>query len=159
MLIRRSSDDFSPTRIVSPLLFLAILVGATLVLLFAQRFSDRVHRRRLIGLAREWRMHYAPDDRFNLAARVAERLPLPGAADIRIVDLIYGSDQGTGTRRYVFCAHYTHGVVRWKHREKCVASLAETKEQWSSLDIAPKELSMVEQYRSVGSQTPEARSQ
>jgi hypothetical protein len=132
---------------IPPFLFLAILIVATFALMIVQLLSNRVHRRRLIGLAREWRMHYAPDDRFNLAARVAERLPQPGAADVRIVDLIYGSEQGT--RRYVFSAHYTRGVVRWKRRERCVASLAETKEIWTSLTVAPSQLSVVEQYRTL----------
>ncbi len=99
-------------------------------------------------------MHYAPDDRFNLAPRVAARLPLVGAADVRIVDLIYGSEQGA--RRDVFCAHYTRGVVRWKRREKCVASLSESQEKWSDLIIAPAALSLVEQYRAVaGESSPE----
>jgi hypothetical protein len=129
-------------------MFLAILVIATLTLWIAQFVLDRARHRRLIALAREWRMHFAPDDRFNLAPHVAERLSLPGAADVRIVDLIYGSEHGT--RRYVFSAHYTRGVVRWKGRTKCVASLSENKEKWSALTVAPKELSLVEQYQKVG---------
>jgi hypothetical protein len=132
---------------VPPTLFLAILIAFTLLLLIAQLVLDRTRHRKLISLAREWRMHFAPDDRFNLAARVAEKLSLPGAADVRIADLIYGSEEGT--RRYVFSAHYTRGVVRWKHREKCVASLSENKDQWSPLNVAPGELSVVEQYRAA----------
>jgi hypothetical protein len=132
---------------VPPTLFLAILIAFTLLLLIAQLVLDRTRHRKLISLAREWRMHFAPDDRFNLAARVAEKLSLPGAADVRIADLIYGSEEGT--RRYVFSAHYTRGVVRWKHREKCVASLRENKDQWSPLNVAPGELSVVEQYRAA----------
>ena len=133
---------------VPPLLFFAILLVGTIALLVVHLLDGRLHHRKLTALAREWRMHYAPDDRFNLAARVAERLPLVGAADVRIVDLIYGSEQGT--RRYVFCAHYTRGVVRGKCRQKCVASLSECKEKWSALKIAPGELSLVEQYRRLG---------
>ena len=133
---------------VPPIFFLSLLVIGTIGMLVIHLLSNRLHRRRLIALAREWRMHYAPDDRFNLAARVAQKMPIPGAADVRIVDLIYGSERGT--RRYVFCAHYTRGVVRWKRREKCVASLTESKENWSSLDVAPGEMSVVEQYRKVG---------
>jgi len=133
---------------IPPLLFFAFLLIGTLALLIVQLLSDRLHHRRLIALAREWRMHYAADDRFNLAPRVAERLSLPGAADVRIVDLIYGTEQGT--RRYVFSAHFTRGVVRWKRRERCVGSLVETREEWSRLSVAQKELSIVEQYRSLG---------
>src|SRR5436305_11240668 len=117
---------------IPPLLFFAVLLIGTLALFIVQVLADRVHRRRMTALAREWRMHYAADDRFNLAPHVAERLSLPGAADVRIVDLIYGSHQGT--RRYVFCAQYTRGVVRWKHRQQCVGALAETKDVWSDLN-------------------------
>ena len=133
---------------IPPLLFLAILLAATSAALIVQRAADRIHHRRLTSLAREWRMHYAPDDRFNLAPRVAERLSLPGAADVRVVDLIYGSEQGT--RRYVFSAHYTKGVVRWKRRAKCIASLSESKDGWSSLKVASAELSLLDQYRDAG---------
>ena len=116
---------------VPPLLFLAILTAPTIALLIVQFIVDRSRHRKLTALAREWRMHYAPDDRFSLAARVAERLSLPGAADVRIVDLIYGSEQGT--RRYFFSAHFTRGVVRLKRRETCVASLQASKERWSGV--------------------------
>jgi len=136
---------------ISPMLFFAILLAVTIALLIGQLLADRIHRRTLIALARQWRMHYAPDDRFDLAARVAERLSVSGAADVRIVDLIYGTERGT--RRYVFCAHYTRGVVRWKRRARCVASLTETPEGWSALQCAPEKLSMVEQYRQALSVT------
>src|SRR5205085_8071945 len=119
---------------IPPLLFFAVLLAGTIALLIVQVLSDRVHRRRMMALAREWRMHYARDDRFNLAPRVAERLPLPGAADVRIADLIYGSEEGT--RRYVFSAQYTSGVVRRKRRFKCVASLEERDTKWSELKVA-----------------------
>src|SRR5689334_3559921 len=134
---------------ISPMaLFLALVTG-TLATFVARRLADKVHRRQLISLAREWQMHYAPDDRFQLAPRVAERLPTPGAADVCVVDLIYGTEHGV--RRYVFAAHYTTGVVRRKSRGMCVASLCETPSReggdWGGLVIAPQELSMVEQYR------------
>jgi hypothetical protein len=133
---------------ISPILFLAFLVACTVALLIAQLFVGRVHQRKLTALAREWRMHYAVDDRFNLAARVAERLAMPGASDVSVVDLIYGTEQGT--RRYIFSAHYTTGVVRWKRRAQCVASLSEMSgNQWSPMATAKGDLSLVEQYRSL----------
>jgi hypothetical protein len=144
---------------ISPMILFLALVAGTLATFAARMLADKVHRRQLINLAREWQMHYAPDDRFQLAPRVAERLPTPGAADICVVDLIYGTEQGV--RRYVFCAHYTTGVVRRKTRGKCVASLCEAPNReggdWSGLVIAPRELSMVEQYRDASkrAQLPE----
>ena len=130
---------------IPPLLFFAVLLAGTIGLLLAQLSARRIHQRQLINLAREWRMHYAADDRFDLAARVAERLPLPGAADVRIVDLIYGMEHGT--RRYVFSAHYTQGVVMRKRRLQCVASLSESNEVWSALKVVALEGAVVEQYR------------
>src|SRR5262245_13019087 len=146
----------------SPMILFLALVAGTLATLVARLLTDKVHRRRLINLAREWQMHYAPDDRFDLAPRVAERLPTPGAADVCVVDLIYGTDHGV--RRYIFCAHYTTGVVRRKHRGKCVASLCEAPNRdggnWSGLVIAPAELSMLDQYRDASkrAQVPELAS-
>jgi hypothetical protein len=132
---------------IPPLLFFAILVAGTIAALLVQLAVDRIYHRRLVQLARDWQMHYAPDDRFNLAPRVAERLSLPGASDVRVVDLIYGMEKGL--RRYVFAAHYTRGVVRWKRRARCVASLSESKHGWSALKVAPADLSLIEQYRNV----------
>ena len=140
---------------ISPTVFLAALVVGTAALFIGQILVRRVHQHRLMNLAREWRMHYAPDDRFSLAARVAERLPVPGAADVRVVDLIYGMDEGT--RRYVFSAHYTRGVVRWKRRGMCVASLSEIPDRmggnWSPLHVAPMNEGIVEQYRKANEET------
>ncbi|HEX3356647.1 MAG TPA: hypothetical protein VHS31_06655 [Tepidisphaeraceae bacterium] len=133
---------------ISPILFLVVISAGTIALLIVQFLAGRVHQRKLTTLAREWRMHYAADDRFDLAARVAERLAMPGASDVSVVDLIYGMEQGR--RRYIFSAHYTTGVVRWKRRAQCVASLSETAgDKWSSIAFAKAELSLVEQYRSL----------
>ena len=133
---------------ISPILFFAFLAAGTTAMLIVELLARRAHQGKLTSLAREWRMHYAADDRFNLAARVAERITMPGASDVSVVDLIYGTEQGS--RRYIFSAHYTTGVVRWKRRAQCVASLSEMSgNQWSPMATAKGDVSLVEQYRSL----------
>ena len=132
------------------LLFLAcvLLTGAGLALDVA------AHRRRgraLRALAAEWRMHYNAGDQLRLATKVLPRLPVPGAANVRVMDLIYGSDRDR--YRYVFSVEYTVGVVGPKRRVVRVASLSEPRERGHagpvSLTIAPEDGSMVDQYCSL----------
>jgi hypothetical protein len=96
-------------------------------------------------------MHYTARDVFGLAPHIAHRLPVVGAADVRVSDLIYGSDQ-TGLQ-YIFCAEYTAGVIRSKSRRRCVVSVVEPKStgqiDWTTLHIAAVELPLVDQYRSL----------
>ena len=137
---------------ISPAIFFIACLAGTVALWLAQLSIRGIRRRRLTSLARERRMHYVTDDRFDLAPRVAERLPLAGAADVRVVDLIYGTENGV--RHYIFSAHYTRGVVRWKRRRHCVASLLETPNasgaEWSKLAIAPADLPLLDQYAALG---------
>jgi hypothetical protein len=91
----------------------------------------RRQRGALLDLARQWGMQYSPSDVFNLAPRIASHLPVMGASDVRVRDLIYGTDS-RGGHRCVFSAEYTFGVVRSKVRRRCVACVVEI------LDIAPQ---------------------
>src|SRR5438067_782874 len=74
------------------------------------------YQSRLAELATQWRMHYSVTDRFRLSDRVAERLGIPGAAQVRVTDLIYGNENGS--YRYVFLVAYTLGVARHKIRHR-----------------------------------------
>ena len=61
------------------------------------------HRRRgraLRAVASQWRMHYNAGDQLRLATKILPRLPIPGAANVSVMDLIYGSDRDR--YRYVF---------------------------------------------------------
>jgi hypothetical protein len=134
----------------SPLFFL----GLTLLLTAAALVFDFLSRRRLRcqlqQLALELKMAYSHRDRFGLADRVAEHFPVPGAAALRVIDLLYSSD--AGGYRYLFCAEYTFGVIRSKRRLLRAITLREPKGRtdpstWSNMLLAPDNLSLIEQYR------------
>src|SRR5437762_1933315 len=111
----------------SPSSFFLVTLGVTVLALALQAILRRIHRRKLERLATEWKMHYSPDDRFRLAGRVAEMLPIPGAAQVRVMDLIYGNEKDG--YRYLFSASFTEGVIRTKRRNVRVASFRETRDR------------------------------
>jgi hypothetical protein len=133
----------------SPLDFLALLLTLTLGAMIWQQLSVRKDRSALLELAREWGMHYSPGDRLNLAAGLAARLPVAGASNVRVSDLLYGLDEGY--YRYVFRVDYTMGVVRSKHRYTSIAAYRDPRAAKASgaapLKIAPGDLPIIEQYR------------
>jgi hypothetical protein len=101
-------------------------------------------------LASQWRMHYSHDDRFRLSDRIAPRLPLSGAANVRVTDLVYGNEDNS--YRYLFLVAYTEGVARLKARRRRVATFREPKDHtgvggWSDFELAPEELTIVEQFK------------
>lgn len=138
--------------LISPLQFLGIAIALTaggrlLHVLFRNR-----RRQALQTLARDWRMHYSPHDRFEISDRLAENFPLVGAAEIRAADLIYGTEDEY--YRFIFTAEYTAGVVRGKHRYRRVVTFREPKGRsssahWSRLILAPEELEPIEQYKNL----------
>jgi hypothetical protein len=138
----------------SPLLLLGILLCIS-ILAYAGSVAWRQRRRgQLARLAREWHMQYSPGDVFQLAGRVAPGLPVIGAADVRVHDVIYGSEPGG--YRCIFSAEYTAGVVRSRSRRRCVISILEPRSSsgesvhpWSSFEVAPPDLRLLEQYRSL----------
>jgi hypothetical protein len=107
------------------------------------------YQHRVAQLAARWGMQYAAADRFRLSDRVAERLAVPGAAQVRVSDLIYGNE--LDRYRYVFLVAYTAGVARQKVRCRRVATLCEPKDRtgpagWTPLVLAPDGLTIIEQY-------------
>ncbi|HWP39762.1 MAG TPA: hypothetical protein VNL70_02465 [Tepidisphaeraceae bacterium] len=130
---------------------LLIVTLLTLVALAMQAALNRRRRRALSALARQWQMHYSPADVLNLAPRVAAHLPTVGAADVVVRDLIYGTDPAC--YRYIFSVEYTTGLVRAKSRRRCVVCATEPRVRgegaWTSFRIAPADLSLLEQYRSL----------
>ena len=141
-----------------PQLFLFTLALITALAAATHIVRWRLRGRKLRALAGEWGLHYAPTDQFQLADRVAPQLPCPGAADVRVTDLIYGLK---GERfRYIFTAEFTQGVVRTKHRSRRVVSMTESKDRSArdtlipDLAVAPEELSLLDQYQSLGTKTP-----
>lgn len=119
------------------------------------------HRRRasLRRLAVQWQMTYSPSDQLRVADKVIGKLPVPGAADVCVMDVIYG---GQGEMyRYWFTAEYTTGTVRAKKRQVRVGTFSEPRDKnkaatgSGAVTFAPEDLEIVEQYLKLGS-TPAA---
>ena len=97
----------------------------------------------------------------RITAKVVGRLPVPGAANVRVRDVIYGTERDR--YRYVFTAEFTVGVVGPKHRVARVATFSEPRARVggqsgaSSVEtgsgsaptviLAPEGGTLVEQYR------------
>src|SRR5688500_16316624 len=132
------------------LLLLAIAItAAAAVWDFARH---RRNSRLLRQLAGEWRMNYSPADPLRLTDKVAGHFPVPGAANVRVTDVIYGSEKDR--YRYVFSVEYTTGVVRTKHRHVRVATFSEPRDRDRSrvaplvnVTLAPAGGGLVDQYR------------
>jgi hypothetical protein len=133
----------------SPLPFLILLAVITLIAAAMQAITRRKRVRALQELANRWEMHYSATDRFQLAARVAQVLPIPGAAAVRVLDLIYGLEGDH--YRYLLTAEFTTGVLRGKSRGRVVATFAEPRDRSSAKIVepvfGPERLGVVEQYR------------
>jgi hypothetical protein len=132
-----------------PLLLLGSLLALTALALLLHKLLRHGTKRRLRRLANDWTMRYVERDLFHLAPRIATIIPVPGAADVRVLDVIYGS-QGE-MHRYLFTAEYTRGVVERHEREQRVMTFAEPKEPTrenppTPLVCAPPELPIAEQY-------------
>jgi hypothetical protein len=138
--------------LISPLLFLILIGAATVAAALVHLALRRARLAQLRRLAQGWQMHYTPDDRFGLAPRAAQALGVPGAAGVRVEDVIYGSEGES--YRYYFTIAYTIGVVRRQSDQRCVCTATEKKardaaHQMEAFQAAPMELPILEQYRRV----------
>ena len=133
----------------TPLLFLFALLATTALAALIHRLTRRRHKRRLRRLAAEWGMQYVQLDLFDLPRRIAGSFPVPGAADLHVLDVIYATH---GQRhRYVFTAEYTTGVTDQHHRIARAMTFCEpvegaTPSNRSPLVAAPDYLTLPEQY-------------
>jgi hypothetical protein len=135
---------------ISPLILLLLLVLLTVIAWAVDRWR-RVHGQAgFRQLALTHGMHYSPSDPLRLTPRIAARLPVPGAAAVRVIDLLYRTDEQN--HYYVFTAEYTVGVVGPKHRVRRAASFIESKSVGGpsrSVQLAAADLPMVDQYQSL----------
>jgi hypothetical protein len=134
----------------SPAVLLALSVSVTAGAAVASRAIGYRRRRRLRRLAAKWGLRYSAGDRFRLAGRLAEPFPIPGAADLRVIDLMYGL--GQDCYRYIFTADFTIGLVRTKHRVQRIVHFSEPRSRAAQetapcIELAPAEFSLMEQYR------------
>jgi hypothetical protein len=134
----------------SPLGLLALTFGITALAALAHRRSRHRRQNELRALAGQWQMNYSPRDQLRLTLKIAGRFPVPGAANLKVLDLIYGADQEK--HRYVFTAEYTVGVVHRKRRLVRAAAFVEPRDsaqphETTEVRLAPADLPLVEQYR------------
>ena len=127
-------------------------VFATAAALAVQYASARRTRRRLRGLAGQWGMTYSQADSLRLTPKVAARFPVPGAANLRVTDVIYGIEHDR--YRYVFRTEYTAGTVSAKRRQVRVATFSEPRDRQqrtrgsaASVVLAPAKGPLLDQYR------------
>jgi hypothetical protein len=102
-----------------------------------------IRRGKLRSLAHQWQMHFAPGDRLRLALRVASQLPVPGAADVRVRDLIFRTENNQ--HQYLFTIDYTVGVVRGKVGRSRVAGFQEPVTRGGQVHITPPALTLAPQ--------------
>jgi len=138
-----------------PSFFLALALLLTAIAVTSDFLSRRRLRCQLQRLATEFKMAYSHSDRFALADRVAEHFPIPGAAALRVIDLLYSSD--ADCYRYLFCAEYTFGVIRSKRRMLRAVSLREPTGRtdpaiWANMKLAPENLPLLDQYRHLAAE-------
>lgn len=134
---------------VSPAEFLGLIVAITFIAAVINLLLRRARRCQFAALAARWGMNYTPRDQFRLTPRAAQKFPVPGAANLHIIDLIYGM-QGEHYR-YVFTVQYTIGVVGGKRRVSRAACLTDPREKGADrtnlpVTLAPGHLRLLEQY-------------
>jgi hypothetical protein len=131
-----------------PIDLLGILLLVTLGGVLTDRWLRKRNQTVFRQLALEHRMHYSAGDPLRLTPRVAAQLPMPGAAGVRVIDLLYRTDEQN--HYYVFTAEYTVGVVGPKHRIRRAAAFSESKAIAGSpmvIRMGPADLPLIEQYR------------
>src|SRR5579862_5333038 len=137
----------------NPQRMLLLLVAMTVIASFAQGIS--VHRRRcmLKRLAKQWKMHFAPGDQLRLADRIAGKLPILGAANVAVFDMLFLTDEADHC--YIFTVEFGVGVVRGKRRRCRVGGFREAIArgpgacQECKLILAPQEMCLKDAYEYV----------
>ncbi|HEX8915249.1 MAG TPA: hypothetical protein VF796_23050 [Humisphaera sp.] len=137
----------------TPVLLLAGLLVLTLAALLVEAVGRARRCERVRALATDWRMNYGATDALRLTPRVARRFPIPGAAAMRVSDVVYGI-RGDAYR-YVFTVQYTLGVSGPKTRHRRVATFEEPRDRRraagdGAVRLAPEDLPLIEQYRALG---------
>lgn len=133
----------------TPVAFFLAVFALTVLAAVAWAIWQARFGHQLRSLARGWKMHYAEQDRFNLAARLARSFPVVGAADLRVSHVLYASRE----HRYVwlFTACWTVGVTRTQRRVCRAGTFSEPRERdhaeaATPIELAPPGLNLLEQY-------------
>jgi hypothetical protein len=132
----------------SPSMFLLFLLTLTTVVGIVEACLIAVRRKRYGTLAKQWEMHYHPYDVLGLGPRLAGSMPRPGAADVRVRDLLFS--RGGDTLLYIMTVEYTVGLIHSKRRRFLAAATREPVQSDPSspllLTFAPEEMPLLEQY-------------
>lgn len=136
----------------SPSVILAAVAGVTGMAYALERVRRRRSGAAIRALAAEWRMNFGQHDTLRITPRVAGHFPIPGAANLRVFDVIYGTDRDR--YRYIFTAEYTAGVVNARRRLARVGAFSEPRDRErgqppTPVVLAPANLPRIEQYRSL----------
>lgn len=137
----------------SPAVVLVVLVALSVLAALIDKASRRRRKRALRQLAVQWQMTYSATDQLRVAAKVVARLPVPGAADVYVTDVIYGGEGDS--YRYWFTAEYTIGAVRVKRRQVRVGTFSEPRDRKAGgvagpVAFASEGLPLIEQYLKLG---------
>ncbi len=132
----------------SPAAYLCLVIVITVCVAVGWRVVRRHRRRQFSRAAGQWHLRYCPGDQFRLADRLAGCFPIVGAADLRVLDLMYGGDEWV--YRYIFTVEYTLGLVQGRRRQARVVRLIEPRGEGAGelqIEIAPYGKSLLQQYR------------
>jgi hypothetical protein len=139
---------------VSPELYLVLILTVLAAVVTHSALRSFLQRRQLRALARQWNMHFSPGDRLRLARRAARNFPIPGAASIRVRNLIFRTEESR--HQYLFTVDYTVGIIRGKVGRSSVAGFEEpvtrgsrTSHATPVLFLAPRNLSFPAAYQHV----------
>jgi hypothetical protein len=143
---------FRPGLGLEPSLALGVVVAISFVAALIDGIARHRRRKALRRLASEWKMTYSPSDRLKVRSKVIGHLPVPGAADVYVTDVIYGGEGDL--YRYVFSAEYTLGAVRGKRRRVRAATFAEPRGRAAGghpgpITLAPEGMRLIEQYEAL----------
>ena len=135
-----------------PLTFLTAVIGVTIAAFVGQIFARSATAVKLRHLATKHGMQFAAADLFQITPHIAEKFPIPGVSDVRVMDVIYSRSEKS--YRYVFTVEYTFGVVRTKRRIRRAGTVLESGEQgdprhWSTLELSPETLPIEQQYAAM----------
>jgi hypothetical protein len=128
----------------SPLALLLALVGLTVVSATLHFVLNRRRGRKLQSLSQRFEMTFVRQDRFDLSREAASLVDVPGAAGVRVRDVMYASHP-TGYR-CVFTAEFTTGVTRGKRRMARAVAIDQWTQTGRQVMLAPPSLTLVEQY-------------
>jgi hypothetical protein len=139
---------------VTPAIYFYSVLAILLLAILIEAFRVRIRGRALRRLARQWNMHFSKSDRLRLAHRICHLVPTPGAANLRVRDLIFRTERNR--HQYLFTIEYTVGIIRGKVGRRRVAGFDEPisrgvldRPSPPHLIFAPRHLSLAEAYNNV----------